>query len=231
MTSLVLKELSNGPKTKRLMTTDFTWCWRTSPDLLNISWLLLSWYSISANITLFLIRSIDGHWIVWFEAHKQFELIWSSYCHFLDFIWYLIWTHCWYNSSGWISKDQKSHYVWIVSTQSRRPDLRRLGKVLLAQLTPLGFVPASLEIYMGRGDELTGFNLEWRVDWVQLDENWLKKFSLPTSADLFCSSLFSAKYISFHQRKFLDISHQKKTKSHVMSVETDSTMAIPHTSF
>ena len=174
MTSLLLKEWSNGPKTKRLMTTDFTRCWRTSPDLLNISWLLLSWYSISANITLFLIRSIDGHWIVWFEAHKQFELIWSSYCHFLDFIWYLIWTHCWYNSSGWISKDQKSHYVWIVSTQSRRPDLRRLGKVLLAQLTPLGFVPASLEIYMGRGDELTGFNLEWRVDWVQLGvTSWL----------------------------------------------------------
>ena len=141
-------------------------------------------------------------------------------------------THCWYNSSGWISKDQKSHYVWIVSTQSRRPDLRRLGKVLLAQLTPLGFVPASLEIYMGRGDELTRFNLEWRVDWVnlewrvdwvQLDENWLKKFSLPTSADLFCSSLFSAKYISFHQRKFLDISHQKKTKSHAMSIDTGST--------
>ena len=66
---------------------------------------------------------------------------------------------------------------------------------------------------------MTGFNLELRVDWVQLDENWLKKFSLPTSADLFCSSLFSAKYISFHHRKFLDISHQKKTKSHVMSVD------------
>ena len=148
------------------MTTDLTRCWRTSPDLLNISWRLLSWYSISANITLFLIRSIDGHWIVWFEAHKQFELIWSSYCHFLRFhlIPDLDSTHCWYNSSGWISKDQKSHYVWIVSTQSRRPDLRRLGKVLLAQLTPLGFVPASLEIYMGRGDELTGFN--WtKIGW------------------------------------------------------------------